>query len=95
MHVLSIESYPIPQSAATHGTRREASGHGMAYVNGEPFAGDPYGNGYLKVPIALKQGANTLLVKITQGGGEWSVCCRVRAPDGKGLEGITVAPGEQ
>jgi pimeloyl-ACP methyl ester carboxylesterase len=45
----------------------EASGHGMAYVNGEPFAGDPYGNGYLKVPIALKQGANTLLFSAGRG----------------------------
>jgi hypothetical protein len=47
-----------------------------------------------KVQVKLKAGANTLLVKVTQGGGEWSVCCRVRAPDGKDLPGVTVAPNE-
>jgi hypothetical protein len=48
-----------------------------------------------KVKVKLKQGANTLLVKVTQGGGEWTVCCRLRTPDGKGLDGVTVTPGEQ
>ena len=47
-----------------------------------------------KVNVRLKQGPNTLLMKITQGGGEWSACCRVRSPDGKPLEGVTVAPDE-
>lgn len=45
----------------------EASGHGMAYVNGEPFAGDPYGNGYLKVPIQLRTGNNVLLFSSGRG----------------------------
>jgi HEAT repeat protein len=44
-----------------------------------------------KVNVKLKQGANTLMLKITQGGGEWSACCRVCAPDGKTLD-VTVAP---
>lgn len=39
----------------------EASGHGVAYVNGVPRGGDPYGNGYLKLPIQLEQGSNWLL----------------------------------
>ncbi|MBI5706482.1 MAG: prolyl oligopeptidase family serine peptidase [Armatimonadetes bacterium] len=39
----------------------EASGHGVALINGVPRAGDPYGNGYLKLPIQLETGANTLL----------------------------------
>jgi hypothetical protein len=47
-----------------------------------------------KAKVKLRQGQNVLLLKITQGGGEWSVCCRLRAPDGKPLTGITVAPGD-
>jgi len=45
-----------------------------------------------KVKVKLKQGVNTLLIKVTQGGGEWSACCRVVAPDGNPLDGVTVAP---
>jgi len=47
-----------------------------------------------KVKVKLKQGQNVLLLKITQGGGEWSLCCRLRAPDGKPLAGVTITPGE-
>jgi len=48
-----------------------------------------------KAPIQLKQGSNTLLVKVTQGGGEWSVCVRLRSPDGNNLlDGVTVAPSD-
>jgi hypothetical protein len=39
----------------------DASGHGMVYVNGEPRVGDPYGHGYVRVPVALKAGDNGLL----------------------------------
>ena len=46
-----------------------------------------------KAAVKLKPGENTLLVKVTQGGGEWSLCCRLRAPDGKALSGVSVAPG--
>lgn len=45
----------------------EASGHGMVYVNGEPRAGDPYGFGYLKLPVLLKQGDNQLLFATGRG----------------------------
>lgn len=45
-----------------------------------------------KAKIKLRPGANTLLVKVTQGGGEWSACCRLRAADGRELTGVTVAP---
>ena len=38
--------------------------------------------------VTLEEGWNTVLMKITQGGGEWSACLRVRAPDGAKLEGI-------
>jgi hypothetical protein len=46
-----------------------------------------------KVKVRLKQGDNALLVKLTQGGGEWSVCCRLRSREGKPLEDVSIAPG--
>jgi len=49
-----------------------------------------------KVKINLRQGANVLLLKVTQGGGEWSACCRLVSPSGGILEGISVsAPTER
>lgn len=45
-----------------------------------------------KAKIRLVQGENTLMIKLTQGGGEWAVCCKICAPDGKELTGITISP---
>ncbi len=39
----------------------EAAGHGTAYVNGAPYTGDPYGYGYLHLPVHLRKGDNELL----------------------------------
>ncbi|MCW5765101.1 MAG: prolyl oligopeptidase family serine peptidase [Phycisphaeraceae bacterium] len=39
----------------------EASGHTMVYVDGAPRVGDPYGNGTVRLPVALRQGVSTLL----------------------------------
>lgn len=39
----------------------EAVGHSMVYVNGEPRAGDPYGYGYMGVPVRIRKGTNTFL----------------------------------
>jgi dienelactone hydrolase len=39
----------------------EAVGHGLVYVNGAPHAGDPYGYGYLRVPVELRAGVNRFL----------------------------------
>ncbi len=39
----------------------EAQGHGMVYVNGEPRPGDPYGYGFLTLPVPLKKGLNEFL----------------------------------
>jgi len=41
----------------------DARGHSMVYVNGEPRVGDPYANGYVRIPIALKKGRNHLLFR--------------------------------
>lgn len=42
-----------------------------------------------KAAVTLRQGANTLLLKITQGGGDWKVCCRIRRADGFALDGVS------
>ena len=39
-----------------------------------------------KVKISLKEGANVLLIKVTQDGGEWQLIARLVAPDGKPLD---------
>jgi len=45
----------------------EAMGHTLVYVNGEPRAGDPYGNGMMSIPILLRKGANDLLFLVGRG----------------------------
>ncbi|AIE85346.1 prolyl oligopeptidase family serine peptidase [Fimbriimonas ginsengisoli] len=45
----------------------EASGHNLVYVNGVPRAGDPYGYGYLRLPVRLHKGANSLLFSVGRG----------------------------
>lgn len=45
----------------------EAAGHAMAYVNGEPRAGDIYAHGYVSVPVALRAGTNEFLVAAGRG----------------------------
>ena len=39
-----------------------ASGHGMAYVNGEPRTGDLYQYGYVQTPVLLHPGKNEFLL---------------------------------
>jgi hypothetical protein len=36
----------------------------------------------------LAQGWNDLLLKITQGGGDWGVCCGIKAADGGNIDGL-------
>jgi dienelactone hydrolase len=45
----------------------EAAGHASVYVNGELRTGDPYGYGYLKTPIKLRQGRNDFLFSTSRG----------------------------
>ncbi len=45
-----------------------------------------------KAEVTLKEGWNLLLVKLTQGGGEWALCARLRQADGSGLEGLKIGP---
>lgn len=50
-----------------------ASGHSMVYINGAPYAGDPYGYGYLVVPVKLREGANEFLFAAGRGDIKYSV----------------------
>jgi HEAT repeat protein/ribosomal protein S17E len=47
-----------------------------------------------KADVTLKQGWNQLLLKVTQGGGEWAVCARLCKVDGSKLEGLKVQVGD-
>ena len=44
-----------------------------------------------KARAKLKKGWNAVLVKITQGGGEWQFCVRICKPDGGALDGLKVS----
>lgn len=38
--------------------------------------------------LDLDEGWNTLVLKVTQGSGDWSACCRVRGADGLAADGV-------
>lgn len=57
----------------------EARGHGLVYVNGKPRPGDPYGHGYLALPVALEKGINEFLFA----GGRGAIQPKLRPPAGK------------
>ncbi len=38
--------------------------------------------------MTLNKGFNRLLLKVTDNGGGWAACVRVRSPDGGPLEGV-------
>jgi len=40
------------------------------------------------VKIKLREGWNPLMIKVTQGGGDWLICCKVQAPSGEVLPGL-------
>ncbi len=42
----------------------QAQGHAVVYVNGVPRTGDPYETGWLRVPVELRAGKNTLLFHV-------------------------------
>ncbi|MCH7873283.1 MAG: prolyl oligopeptidase family serine peptidase, partial [Planctomycetes bacterium] len=44
-----------------------ANGHSVVYVNGRPRAGDPYGTGWVRLPVELKAGRNDFLFQVSRG----------------------------
>lgn len=49
------------QSDADRIALLDARGHSLVYVNGVPRMGDPYGFGFMQLPISLRAGDNELL----------------------------------
>lgn len=45
----------------------EAVGDNFVYVNGVPRTGDPYGYGYLRLPVRLRKGTNEFLFSVGRG----------------------------
>ncbi|HEV8379492.1 MAG TPA: HEAT repeat domain-containing protein [Tepidisphaeraceae bacterium] len=64
------------------------------WVNGKLVhannAARPVKQGEDKVKIDLKQGSNVVLMKITQGGGDWACCARLVGTDGKKINDVQV-----
>jgi dienelactone hydrolase len=54
-------AYADFQSADERVMLLEAAGHAAVYVNGQPRTGDPYQLGWLKLPVLVRRGQNTLL----------------------------------
>lgn len=48
-------------------------GFSFAFVNGVPYAGDPYGYGYLRIPVAIRRGENIVIVRSARGGFSFNV----------------------
>lgn len=67
-----------------------------AWLNGQIVHANnavrPVDPGQDKAEVTLKEGWNLLLLKVTQGGGQWAFCARFRDPDGGQLEGLKVEP---
>ena len=45
------------------------AGNAMVYVNGIPYTGDIYGDGWLYVPVSLRQGTNEILIRCSRWSG--------------------------
>jgi HEAT repeat protein len=59
----------------------------LAHANNAERPATP---GQDKADVTLAEGWNPLLVKLTQIGGQWALCARLRGPDGGKLEGLKV-----
>jgi len=67
-----------------------------AWLNGEVVHSHNVDRGMVAdqdtAPIKLKQGANELILKISQGGGGWSACARIVGVDGRPIKGLRTEP---
>ncbi|HVP09650.1 MAG TPA: TIM-barrel domain-containing protein [Phycisphaerae bacterium] len=74
----------------TDATLALGSDDGVAvWLNGKEIHRVPGGRAYMskqdRVPVHLEKGANTLLLKIIQGGGDWGFCVHVEDAKGRPL----------
>lgn len=64
------------------------------WLNGQLVHGNNVSRGAAvaqdKVPVRLKKGENTVLLKITQGSGDWGFCMRAANTDGSSMMGLCV-----
>jgi len=65
----------------------------VVWLNGEEVHRNTVGRAYQpkedRVPVHLKKGSNTLLLKVSQGGGDWSFCVHVETLGGGPLTSVT------
>ena len=70
-----------------------------AWLNGHPVHANNALRGMNpgddKINVTLKDGWNTLLLKVTNNGGGWNACARLRAPDGGTLADVRAEAGEK
>ncbi|MFO8011665.1 MAG: HEAT repeat domain-containing protein [Phycisphaerae bacterium] len=66
------------------------------WLNGKQVHADGTGGaatpGEHKVPVTLRRGWNTLMLKVTQDTGPWQFCLRIRGADGGKLNGLKAQP---
>lgn len=60
-------AYATVDSPAEVSMLLEAQGDSLVYVNGIPRAGDPYATGYVRLPVRLHPGKNSLLFVVGRG----------------------------
>ena len=71
---------------------------GMMWLNGKEVFRVAGGRAFMskqdRIPVHLKKGANTLLLKVCQGGGDWGFCVHVEDADGNPLTRVrcTLSP---
>jgi hypothetical protein len=67
------------------------------WLNGEVVHADNASRGLTpdedKVDVDLRAGENVLMLKVTEGGGDWAATARLTRPDGARIPGMTTAPG--
>ncbi len=64
--------------------RLEADDHIKGWLNGQPISGNT---------VWLEKGANRLLLKVGDNGGEWNFLCRLTGPNDTPLEGVSFDRG--
>jgi HEAT repeat protein len=66
------------------------------WLNGEVVHADNASRGLTpdqdKVEVDLRAGENVLMMKITEGGGDWAATAKLTRPDGTSIPGLTATP---
>ena len=57
-------SFSVPETSVM---MLDAAGHGLVFVDGEPRAGDVYSTGYVRLPVWVRKGQNSMLFQVGRG----------------------------